>query len=887
MWSRVWFLVLGAAVALGGCSDDSTTIVQGGVTLVGNFPATQIIDHLVSDDGRAFNHSGAKINKGIQVFWNCANGAAVVLYLDGWERLWAHYWNGTTFTPGVELRGANQHDLTGNEEDDADDDFESFGTFRVLFLNTSTGGRNGDALILWTREDDAVPGSTTDTAQNTRLYGTYFDVSVAGSATSAGDSTVHYGFESEGTAIDFNNTSNDDVDAFGFVSDSLKFTHAFDDDVNEDSLEWPNRFDEGSETALQPATRSGDPTSYVWIVWSKDERDNVGAGAGNRFHAIQFNLAQVGNAIPVQGTAVAGSIPPVPGSTIADGTDVDEPFIVHNGCMIWGATVSNGASGFFVTCFDATGNLGTIELSQSVLDSLAPQVTTWGGTTPESLIPANVYGGDHGLTSLYAFFDVSAVPNRLAAAKLDLDATFDQAAREIAQIDANNGNPVLQFNGGKDSFAPETRINRTSSWIFVTWLQGTALPAQLAGFTPGTRQVHMHGVQTRTSATARTLPNSVASGGPFLAPNQVLAVSNPSGRLFIQDEIANGMEDPLCGIQSNLNRINLVWHEGGITPVIDLKHNGLTITLSTSATTPPTAAPSVATAGLITQSSENWSFDSTMATVVTDLGNAAGDPLVYFLNNENNPIDPAAPGAFEELRVFGLACTPTATPADADLVSTDGPGADQTANDSINQDDDAIDDWYETGGHFLQVKTTPSSRTAGAHGGTRVHLFWRELRHGENSRAALRTRFFDKPGFNGGATFSAAHSPSLATDPTSLGGPANDEEFIPPTVHPDDDEKGPFTAFCTAAGSTVGIYFTTTAHFWYQEFNGTSWLGAPEIIDNESPASIFYGRDQRAYAFPPMRSGTCDNLNGTLVFYAKNPPGEDPGHRRQWVRVHD
>ena len=79
MGSRSWFLVLGAAFALGGCGDDTTTIVQGGASLTGNFPGTQIIDYLVSDDGRAFNHSGAKITKGIQVFWNSSNGNAVVL----------------------------------------------------------------------------------------------------------------------------------------------------------------------------------------------------------------------------------------------------------------------------------------------------------------------------------------------------------------------------------------------------------------------------------------------------------------------------------------------------------------------------------------------------------------------------------------------------------------------------------------------------------------------------------------------------------------------------------------------------------------------------------------------------------------------------------------
>jgi hypothetical protein len=891
MGSRVWLLVLGAAFALGGCSDDNTTIVQGGATLVGNFPGTQIIDYLVSDDGRAFNHSGAKITKGIQVFWNGSNGDAIVLYLDGWERLWAHYWNGTTFTPGVELRGPNQHDLTHNEEDDSDDDFESFTMFRVLFLNTSTGGRNGDALILWTREDDPAPGAPTQDS-NTRLYGTYFDMSVAGSATSVGDSTVRYGFETEGTTIDFDNVHpsllDDDVSSIGFVSDSLSFTHAFADGVSEDSIEWPNRFDEGAETALTPATRSGDPTSYAWIVWRKGQRDGVSVVA-ERFYALQFNLAQVGNALPTQAALGQGLIPPAAGATIPDAVAVDDGIVVHNGCMIWRVELGKGFTGLFLTCFDATGNLGTIELSQSLIDGILSGGTSWAGTEPEMPLPGNVYGGDDGLSSLYAFFRTTEFPGHIAATKTDLDATFDQAAREISPIEGPGG-AIVPFSGGKDDFAPETRIDRASQWIFVTWLQDTAV-GQLAGLSPGVR-IHMHGVQTRTSATARTLADSIVTGGPFLAPNQVTPTNNPSERLFLQSELANGMEDPLCGIQSNTNRINLAWHEG-IDPLVELKHNGLTIVPSGVATTPPTGGPSVATGGLVARGNTGYNaFDSDngLQPVVTDLGTAAGDPLIYFCNNQNNPTDPAAPGAFNEFRVFGLACIPGSAPADAQLVSTDGPNADSTMNDIMTDDENEIDDYVEDGGQFLHVKTTPTSTAAGAHGGTRVHLFFMEARHGENSKPAFRTRYFTKSAFNAAsaaASFTTAHTPSLAADPTALSGPANDEEFIPPTVHPDDDEKGPFTAFCTAAGSTVGIYFTTTAHFWYQEFNGTSWLGAPEIIDNESPASIFYGRDQRAYAFPPMRSGTCDNLNGTLVFYAKNPPGEDPGHRRQWVRVHD
>ncbi len=893
MRSRGWFLVICAAFALAGCDEGGTTVVEGN-TLIGNFPGTEIIDYLVGDDGRALNHSGTKINKGLQIFWNASNGHAILLYTDGWERLWAHHWNGTRITPGVELRGPNQRDLDQDSEDDSDEDFESFEIYRVLFLNTSTGGRNGDAIILWVREDDPNPAIPLE-GTNHRLYGTYFDVSESGNVTSAGDATVHYGFESMGTTIDFNN-SNGDVDDFGFISDSLRFTNGF-QERDENSIEWQNRFDEGSFNALTPATQSGDPTSYVWFAWRKDQRDFNGIGIANRYHAIEFDLAQVGNTLPSQIAPAQGTLAPVAGSTIADDQDVEHGFVVHNGCMIWRSSTSLGAVGLFLTCFNATGNLGTIELSQSVTDSLVVGATVWAGTSPDMPLTTNVYGGDHGLTNLYAFFNTDEFPGHVVATKVDLTVTFDQAAREISPLENASGAPVQQFDGRKSSYAPETRINRTGSWIFVTWLQSTIVPLpQLAGSIGGSRQVHMHGVQTG----ARTLTNSLVTGGPFLAPNQTNAVSNPSGRLFIQEEVADGTQDPRCGTQSNVNRINLLWHEG-FDPVVSLKHNGLTIVPSTSPTTPPTGAPSVLTGGLVTMifdstSGESYEFDSTVPVLVTDLGTADGSPLIYFVNNDNNPLDPNAVGAFDELRVFGHPGIPGATPADNELVSTDGPGAENSLNTVITNpnffDDNGVDDFVEQGGHFLRGRTTPTSTAAGPHGGTRFHLFWVEARHGRESQPALRTRYFMKSAFNPAstATFVTAHTPSLATAPRGMGGLNNDEEFLAPTVHPSgrrSNDLGPFYPFCTSAGNTVGVYFTTSGHFWYQEFDGTSWLSAPEIIDNESGANLFMGRDQRACVFPPMLLNTCDNLNGTLLIYAKPPPGDDPAHRRQFLRVHD
>ncbi len=889
MGSRAWFVVLCLAFAIGGCDDGGSTTVVSGTTLIGNFPGTQIIDYLVSDDGRALNHSGTKINKGLQVFWNESNGHAIIIYLDGWERLWAHHWDGTRITPGVELRGPGQSDLTQDGEDDSDEDYEIFQAYRVLFLNTTTGGRNGDAIILWVCDDDPNPADPLE-GSNARLYGTYFDVSESGNATSAGDPTVHYGFESSGAVIDFNN-SNGSVDDFGFVSDSLRYTHGY-DERQSNSREYPNQFDLGSENALTPATRSGDPTTFVWFIWRKDQQDFTGVGISPRYHAIQFNLAQVGNALPVQASLGAGTIDPVAGSTLADNQSVDHGFLAHNGCMVWRSPVSNGATGVFATCFNATGNLGTIEMSQSVIDSLAVGTTAWAGTVPNQPLITNVYGGDHGLTSLYAFFDVAA--NRVAAAKLDLDATFGQAARELEQINSTIGTVAL-FNGDKRSWAPETRIDRTNSWIFAAWLQGTLPPPQLAGFT-GARRINMQGIQTRTAATARTLADSLVTGGPFLVPNQAQDVYNPSNRIFIQDELANGTQGARSGIQSNPNRINFVWHEGNFT-LIDVKHNGLTIALSTSPTTPPTGAPSLGAGGLVTQTSDSWDFNTTVPVVVTDLGTAAGEPLIYFVNNANNATTPATVGAFSELRVFGYPGLLASTPADAQLVSTDGPAANNSLNRAVTNnnvfDDNGVDDFYEEGGNFLRVKTTPTSTASGAFGGTRVHLFWVEGRNGENSRPALKTRSFLKSAFNlasPAATFTTAHTPSLAVAPFGMGGLTNDEEFMPPTVHPNsrrNNDVGPFYGFATSAANTVGIYFTTTGHFWYQEFNGSTWLTTPEIIDNESGANLFMGRDQRACVFPPSRLGTMDNLSGTLLIYAKPPPGDDPAHRRQFLRVRD
>ena len=907
------------AVTIAGCPDDRTVFEGGdGILLVGNFPGDQTIDHFVGDDGRAFNNRGAKINKGLQVFWNCANGDAIVLYIDAFERLWAHHWNGTSFTPAVELRGQGQQDL---DEDETDDDYEVFLRFRVVFLNTSghadgnARARNGDALILWSREDEEPSDGDTsgngldpDADDNDRLYGTYFDVSARGTPLGT-NPDIHYGFNTHGVTIDFDNKrageiDDDDVERFGFVSDSLKFTHAFDLGDDSDSAEFPYvDVREGSSNAMPPATRSGDPTNYVFFVWNKAQMDDslLAGGPGqiaDRWHWLEFDLTQSGNALPVQ-TATGQNTMPLPaGVVIPDGSNVDDEAVVHNGCMIWRAPAIN-ATGLFLSCFTAGAAPTTVELSASVQDTVlvgnGPSV--WAGTNPQMPSMHNVYGGDHGLTSLYAFFETfGGTAEHLACAQVPLDGAL---SREILPIEAAGGGLIEDFDG--------TRIGRDGDWILAVWRQnnGTIVvgaDAQLAGPAPF-NQIHVNAVQTRQTATARDLTNAVAGAAPI--QNNLVETSSPS-EVFFQSEIADGTHHPRSGFQSNRHRINFCWHER-VDSLQSLFCNGVTVTLSSD----PLVAPFFGTTfegpteGLVGQTDtryDAWDSDSGMAPVLTDLGTPDGAPLAYFVANANNPTDQTATGSFDEVRVFGNACLPTVSPATARVVSTDGSGQDNTISERLiegDDEEDATDDFEQDGGMYLRVRSTPSSMAAGNHAGTRVHLFMRESHGGITSIFMnLVTRAFNKGAFNSAsaaATFVTAHAPSLTGPPTGLIGPNNDSAFLRPVNYADGDEVGTKTAFSVAAGERVAIYFVgglvSAGHFYFQEFDGTSWMTRdggvpdPQLVDNVAGTALFFGRDQQAYAFASGSNTSFDDLSGVMAFWSS--PLADVGHRRWFVRIAD
>jgi hypothetical protein len=557
---------------------------------------------------------------------------------------------------------------------------------------------------------------------------------------------------------------------------------------------------------------------------------------------------------------------------IADGGGPPQEFggfVVHNGDMIWQAVATQGpitTSALLLTRF-GTGAPSTIELSDVL------SVPSNNALLPDK---HNVYGGDHGgLLGLYVFFDVvfAGIPD-LRVAKSDLDAPL---ARETA---------AASISAGTD-FRAGTRINRTADWILVAWAEQT-----------GPIEVLARAVQTRGPGDGpRTLANSLSANVAFQNQTGVEVDS-----LTLQSEIADGTGDPFCGVQSDRNRINLAFQQQNpLDPSVqNLVHNGVIFTADATGSAPPTAVAALTgvSDGIVDQHDTDYPFlGNDMRPVVTDLGVPSGAPLIYYLRNDNNPLFSTDPGAFVEIRVFGK---PGVTGGVATLIGTDGALVDNTINDPMwDSGDDPIDEL--TNGvpgesRFLRVQTAPLNRNVAAspnHGGTLTHVFFQEARGGGNSLWSLKTRAFQKTAFSEAVPtgFGAAHTPPAPTAaPIALDGWNTTPPWVFPTFHDDNQDVGAVGNMFVVQGSTVGVFFQSDTHFWYQEFDGASWyvdagLGDAQQIDNQFAADAFPGHDQMAHAFPGFSNGSCDNRAGAIALFVRNLPGDDPHVRRLFARV--
>jgi hypothetical protein len=883
-----------------GCDDegDDVTIVGGDTLIESLFPGTPISDNNSGNDGQSLSHAELILNQGYVVFRNASNNTAILLYTDRAERLWAHFFDGAGFTPAVEIRGVNQLDYdedlgtTSGGFGGSDENHQTWRSYQVLFLNTggssnaNAAARNGDAIIVWNKLDFEPPGGADpDADSNFRLYGTYFDASLA-STPVTGD--VRHGFDTSATTIDFDNQApglgNDDhVSAAGFVSDSLVLTHAY--PIHENILD---QSEQGTtfELNLEEPTLSGDPTTFVYIVWRKANNDGTGASTGARYHQVQFDLTAATNDVPSEASLGAGVLPVPAGFSIDPGTNVDggsgiDPsrdsgFVVHNGDMIWRTDILGGgtestASVLFLTRFGAGVSSATIEFGDTSSSFLFPELP----------LKTNVYGADHGgLLSLYGFFGTTGAET-LHVSKSDLDAPL---ARETAAISMGPLGGIMELHG--------TRINRTREWICVVHREEDAGP---------TNQVHLRAVQARGPGSgARTLANSLS---PLVTPaNQE---STHTDYVTVQSEVANGMTNPFCGVQSDRNRINVAFQQRNQANTFNqrLKHNGLVFTADVTGAAPPTAVAALpgATDGFIDEHDTDYDLlGDDMRPVVTDLGVSSGAPLVYYLRNDNNPTDASAIGAFTEIRVFGRPGVPGGLPT---LIGTNGTLVDNTINDPMwdsgEQPIDELSDEAPFGAsNFLRVQTTPLNANVGSspnHGGTFTHVFFEEARGGGNSLWSLKTRVFQKTAFSEAIPdgFGSAHAPPAPTAaPIALDGTGTNPPWVFPTFKDETTDVGVLGSMFVVQGNTVGVFFHSDTHFWYQEFDGSSWyldagLGDAQQIDNRFGADAFPGQDQMGYAFPGFSNSSCDDRAGTIACFVRNLPGDDPHVRRLFVRVID
>jgi len=222
---RFWTLalVLGLCVlATAGCrrkSSKGTTINTSGIFTTDTFPGAPVQDGNVSDDKRAMSNSGEDYNNDILCTANGDRGTMMLTYTTD-QGLYAHYYDGSTWTPPVALRAADA-DTSGVSGD------------RVVhaFINTdghtdpSAEARSGDCLIFWVADDFDNDPTTTPDETNECVWMTYFDV------TKVADSTLNYGFDHDPSSTPgifyadrVNGTyddSGEDIGAIGLVTNGL------------------------------------------------------------------------------------------------------------------------------------------------------------------------------------------------------------------------------------------------------------------------------------------------------------------------------------------------------------------------------------------------------------------------------------------------------------------------------------------------------------------------------------------------------------------------------------------------------------------------------------------------------------------------------------------
>jgi len=874
---RLWTIAVVLAlctIVTAGCrrksSKGNTTINNGSdIFTTDSFPGDSVQSGNVSDDKRAFSNADSDFNWNLRVTTNGDRGTAMCTYeIDEGgvqNQIFAHYYNGSTWTPPVEL---SAFDVDINSENGTD-----IGAIVHAFINTQDHDsdfarqRDGDCLIFWQR-DDVDTGVAFD-EENQCLFVTYFDVSESGRP------SARYGFQQFAARINSQDEGGEDVTDFGVVTDGLC---------------GQARFGDGD-----PEYSYGDQTTSIEVFWRQLESNDVvdtQVIQDASPYTARFDLTtSIGQEFPIPPsleTRLSVATFGVSDSGLTSGqSGVDDKFLVYNGNLFWrgSADVAGGTgtgSGFDdfdsesitpdrdVTLQFVQFDLATAAITATAhLQLVTPVASPADGdeNNAEFLrdgFTQSIYGADEGLTNTVIF------SVQLTESLTGFGVLTNSSHLNITTISDSTGAIIENAGFGVDTAtdtdnvtesAVATRISRNGDYIWVVWNQDFDLTA-------GNDSIQC--LRATEYQTTR-LP----SDGVLIAPNafatslsSVFTIATPSGATGDVD--LWGFQSDLgyiCGAQSNPDIMSVYFSfmaDAGSDTIYQAELESSVIL----------GAPTAFVSAFESFEDGQHTFGATFEVSDGDFGfnmTDSGEDGYLFAAYQD---DVDGTGIYDG-RVF------------AERTGIDNPAGTSEIDSGVN---------FRIFGTFNSISfiSTPRGNEIGEydpidaedddqrwHGNQNVHVWFYEPEGTEDDGMgdAIRTRVYQV----------GADNPTFGEDFVPSAGAGALYEFMfdldLPFINPN---NGASDIDYAVAGNTVGFWFEELGHIYYQEYNDNSqndlgWRNIdgesdPALVDDDTTIEV--DSVQRFFT----SSCVCDDLDGAMIFWVKQLDDNSNSERLQ-VRI--
>lgn len=803
----------------------------------------------------AISPSGEDYRQNLHLTHNGTRDTAILTYTTLSGGLYAHYFDGWTFTPPVNIVPPE-----GSKTSVIGDRVCHAFLNTKLIPNPAANARCGDAIIFFTAMDADGDGASPADGENRVLYCAYFD------ATYAADPSHNYGFQTVATRVSDRDGEEENVICHGIVSDGL---------IGE--ARWLN---------YQYSYKFGDEISGLAVFWTQAE--NVDGDAEVEDLATCSAFFDLGQAGPASDPLVPGPDIRIATSNFgasdsgatADQTRTEARYLVYNNQLVLRCAANSSGLGAEPDLW----NFGSVmhEGDDITLQCVAFDFSTLTvgpahpihGPTPSATdnrennaIPLRqdgsflsgghcMYGADEGLSrSLLVFAEFPdgqagtswgtlANNARLAAAEID-PATGALLGHDFL----DDEDPAIFDSVG--STAADLRLSRNGDYVFVAWIE--------------TRHAGSLDDKALWSALIAT-PRGTATPAPFASrvspcsPVSTDIDDYPVTWFAFQE----GLEY-VGGAQSNPLVMNIFYQQS--CHIDDEVWNArLAATLS-----PLSFASSVGVIEYFTEGSqpgmgslneEHYLFNG------TDRG-SDGVPIAFYIKDDTSD-------AKARLSLYS-----------------------ETAGSAVAKIDRPHPYTQTDLGGITLVGTPAGSATAlegesGAtakrkHAWTRVHVLWNEDRNKglSDEGSGMFTRFYDPA--SKATSLAGKFVPSAAKTGKGVSEPLQMDWEGGPT----DLEDQPAITGIGLHGSYVGLWFTARDHVWFQEYGvakkGLGWdvhggSGHPLQLDDEgglSPRARSYfmpsgvAPGPQAKSIGPMKAyfpqpGTTNTLDHGLYFWIKD-----------------